>query len=71
MKTYITANGTGKLFVHSVWNGSWFIAVKFASTGRIIPFSPYMHVRFKTYQDAEDTLNEYAEVHNLQVIRND
>lgn len=68
MTEYFTSRKQGKLFVHSIWRGSWFIAVKFENNPRVIPFSPYMHQRFKSYEEAETVLKDYAEAHQLQEV---
>lgn len=68
MTEYYTSRKQGKIFVHSVWVGSYFIAVKFNDNKRILPFSPYMEKRFKSYEEAASALNDYAEAHQLQEV---
>lgn len=68
MTEYYTARKQGKIFVHSIWSGSWFIAVKFDNNSKVMPFSPYMDRRFRSYEDAEKVLLEYANAHHLEEV---
>lgn len=68
MTEYSTARNAGRIFVHSIWANSYFIAVQFEDHGKIIPFSPFMNKRFKSEAEAAAVLDEYARTRNLKVI---
>lgn len=69
MTEYYTARKQGVIFVHSIWRGSWFIAVKFSNNPqRVLPFSPYMETRFRTVEEAESELHDYAIAHHLEEV---
>lgn len=68
MTDYYTAKKAGRLFIHSVWRGSWFVAVQFWNNHKIVPFVPFIGQRFQTYEEASAALEDYAKTHRLEAI---
>lgn len=68
MTQYYTAKKAGRIFVHSVWRGSWFVAVQFWDNRKVVPFVPFIGDRFSSYEAASDALEDYAKTHRLEAI---